>query len=99
MERFNLSERQAQAILDMRLQRLTGLERDKIEDEYTRTLVKLIEELKFILADEVKSYLKLYEKKLRRLKIVMNDKRRTEIVAGGAEMIEDEDLIPVKTLY
>ena len=52
MEKFNLSERQAQAILDMRLQRLTGLERDKIEDEY-KALVKLIEELKFILANEV----------------------------------------------
>ena len=51
MERFNLSERQAQAILDMRLQRLTGLERDKIEEEY-QELQTLIAELRAILADE-----------------------------------------------
>ena len=51
MTTFSLSEKQAQAILDMRLQRLTGLERDKIEEEY-QELVKLIAELKAILADE-----------------------------------------------
>ena len=51
MTTFNLSEKQAQAILDMRLQRLTGLEREKIEEEY-QELVKLIAELKAILADE-----------------------------------------------
>src|SRR5699024_11370997 len=50
MERFELSEKQAQAILDMRLQRLTGLERDKIEEEYSG-LIELIKELKEILAD------------------------------------------------
>ena len=53
MERFGLSEKQAQAILDMRLQRLTGLEREKIEQEY-QDLMKLIAELKAILADEEK---------------------------------------------
>ena len=53
MTTFSLSEKQAQAILDMRLQRLTGLERDKIEDEY-QELVKLIAELKAILADNEK---------------------------------------------
>ncbi|MGS0652422.1 DNA gyrase subunit A, partial [Staphylococcus arlettae] len=52
-ERFELSERQAQAILDMRLRRLTGLERDKIEDEYNE-LVAYIKELQEILADEEK---------------------------------------------
>ena len=51
IDQFNLSERQAQAILDMRLQRLTGLERDKIEEEY-QELQKLIAELRAILADE-----------------------------------------------
>src|SRR5699024_2704270 len=53
IERFNLSEKQAQAILDMRLQRLTGLEREKIESEYSE-LKQLIDELKAILADEEK---------------------------------------------
>src|SRR5699024_5882730 len=53
IEQFSLSEKQAQAILDMRLQRLTGLEREKIEDEYNEIL-KMIEEFKAILADEEK---------------------------------------------
>ena len=53
MEQFKLSEKQAQAILDMRLQRLTGLESEKIEDEY-QELMDLINELKAILADEEK---------------------------------------------
>ena len=60
MERFGLSEKQAQAILDMRLQRLTGLEREKIEQEY-QDLMKLIAELKAILADEEK-FLRLFVK-------------------------------------
>ena len=51
MDEFKLTEKQAQAILDMRLQRLTGLEREKIEEEYV-ALIKLIAELKAILADE-----------------------------------------------
>ncbi|WP_286230321.1 DNA gyrase subunit A [Neobacillus mesonae] len=92
MEQFNLSEKQAQAILDMRLQRLTGLEREKIEDEY-QELVKLIAELKAILADEEK-VLEIIRTELLELKDRYNDKRRTEIVAGGIENIEDEDLIP-----
>ncbi|MFJ8064260.1 DNA gyrase subunit A [Psychrobacillus sp. NPDC096426] len=94
MEKFNLSERQAQAILDMRLQRLTGLERDKIEDEYT-ALVKLIEELKFILANEYR-VLEIIREEITEIKDRYADKRRTEIVAGGAEVLEDEDLIPVE---
>lgn len=92
MEQFNLSDKQAQAILDMRLQRLTGLEREKIEDEY-QELVKLIAELKAILADEEK-VLDIIREELLEVKERFNDKRRTEIAAGGIENIEDEDLIP-----
>ncbi|MCH6268653.1 MULTISPECIES: DNA gyrase subunit A [Neobacillus] len=92
MTQFNLSEKQAQAILDMRLQRLTGLEREKIEDEY-QELVKLIAELKAILADEEK-VLEIIREELLEIKERFNDKRRTEIAAGGIENIEDEDLIP-----
>lgn len=92
MTKFNLSEKQAQAILDMRLQRLTGLEREKIEDEYSG-LVALIAELKAILADEEK-VLEIIREELNEIKERFNDKRRTEIVAGGIEQIEDEDLIP-----
>ncbi|MBS4223899.1 DNA gyrase subunit A [Lederbergia citrea] len=92
IEQFNLSEKQAQAILDMRLQRLTGLEREKIEEEY-QDLVKLIAELKAILADEEK-ILEIIREELLEIKERFDDGRRTEIVAGGIEQIEDEDLIP-----
>ncbi|MCD4839869.1 DNA gyrase subunit A [Neobacillus sedimentimangrovi] len=92
MREFNLSEKQAQAILDMRLQRLTGLEREKIEEEY-QSLVKLISELKAILADEEK-ILDIIREELLEIKERYNDTRRTEIAAGGVENIEDEDLIP-----
>ncbi|MDM5245789.1 MULTISPECIES: DNA gyrase subunit A [unclassified Lysinibacillus] len=94
MERFNLSERQAQAILDMRLVRLSGLEREKIEAEY-QELQKLIAELKEILADEAK-IVEIIRTEIVELKERFNDKRRTEITSGGLEMIEDEDLIPVE---
>jgi DNA gyrase subunit A len=92
MTQFNLSEKQAQAILDMRLQRLTGLEREKIENEY-QELMKLIAELKAILADDEK-ILEIIREELLEIKDRFNDKRRTEIVSGGIENIEDEDLIP-----
>jgi DNA gyrase subunit A len=92
MTQFNLSEKQAQAILDMRLQRLTGLEREKIEEEY-QSLVKLIAELKAILADEEK-VLEIIREELTEIKERFNDSRRTEIVTSGIENIEDEDLIP-----
>lgn len=92
MERFNLSERQAQAILDMRLVRLSGLERQKIEDEY-KELLALIAELKAILADEEK-VLEIIRTELTEIKERFNDTRRTEITSGGMELIEDEDLIP-----
>lgn len=92
MSNFSLSEKQAQAILDMRLQRLTGLEREKIEEEY-QTLLKLIAELKAILADEEK-VLEIIREELLEIKERFNDTRRTEILIGGIESIEDEDLIP-----
>ena len=79
MDTFNLSERQAQAILDMRLQRLTGLERDKIEEEY-KNFKLLIEELRAILADEEK-LLEIIREELLEIKERYGDKRRTEITA------------------
>ncbi|RSK25441.1 DNA gyrase subunit A [Bacillus sp. HMF5848] len=91
MEHFSLSEKQAQAILDMRLQRLTGLEREKIEEEY-QGLIVLIAELKAILADEEK-VLDIIREEMTEIKDRFNDARRTEIAAGGID-IEDEDLIP-----
>ena len=94
MERFNLSERQSQAILDMRLVRLSGLEREKIESEYQELLV-LIADLKAILADEGR-ILEIIRTEILEIKERFNDKRRTEITSGGMEMIEDEDLIPVE---
>lgn len=92
MNDFNLSERQSQAILDMRLQRLTGLERDKIEDEYLG-LVKIIEELREILANEYR-IIEIIREEMLEIKDRFNDERRTEITTGGSEMFEDEDLIP-----
>ena len=92
MERFSLTERQAQAILDMRLVRLSGLEREKIEAEY-QELQKLIAELKAILADEAK-VVEIIRNELTEIKERYNDARRTEITSGGLESIEDEDLIP-----
>ncbi len=96
MTKFELSEKQAQAILDMRLQRLTGLERDKIEQEYSE-LMTLIGELRAILADEGK-LLDLIREELLEVKERFNDERRTEIVLTGLESIEDEDLIPQENI-
>ncbi|MEK5322692.1 DNA gyrase subunit A [Aeribacillus sp. FSL M8-0254] len=96
MEKFSLTEKQAQAILDMRLQRLTGLEREKIEEEYNE-LVKLIEELKGILASEEK-VLDIIREELEEIKERFNDERRTEIIATGLEAFEDEDLIPKENI-
>jgi DNA gyrase subunit A len=91
IEQFSLSDKQAQAILDMRLQRLTGLEREKIEEEY-KELLALITELKEILANEER-VLEIIRKELTEVKERFNDERRTEIVTAGIEAIEDEDLI------
>ncbi|WP_040928959.1 DNA gyrase subunit A [Nosocomiicoccus massiliensis] len=91
MEQFSLSEKQAQAILDMRLRRLTGLERDKIQSEYDE-LMKTIESLQAILDSEDK-LLELIRKELIEIRDKYGDERRTEITAGAID-IEDEDLIP-----
>ncbi|KGX93667.1 DNA gyrase subunit A [Pontibacillus halophilus JSM 076056 = DSM 19796] len=96
MTRFELSDKQAQAILDMRLQRLTGLEREKIESEYQQ-LINHIAELKAILADEEK-VLEIIREELMEIRDRFNDTRRTEIIAGGVDFIEDEDLIPEETV-
>ena len=96
MTQFSLSEKQAQAILDMRLQRLTGLEREKIEEEY-QTLMALIAELRAVLADEEK-VLQIIREELSEIKERFNDERRTEILLSGFESIEDEDLIPEETI-
>src|SRR5699024_5500095 len=93
IERFSLTEKQAQAILDMRLQRLTGLEREKIEDEY-RELMELIKELKGVLADD-DEVLESVREELLDINARFTDPRRTEITAGGVDF-EDEDLIPVE---
>jgi DNA gyrase subunit A len=91
MDHFGLSELQAQAILDMRLQRLTGLERRKIEDEY-QDLLKKIAEYTAILADR-KLVLDIIKNELLEIKERFGDERRTEIVDQGAADFEDEDLI------
>ncbi|MFB5190884.1 DNA gyrase subunit A [Alicyclobacillus fastidiosus] len=92
MTRFSLSEEQAQAILDMRLQRLTGLERDKIEAEYAELQAR-IAELRAILADEHK-LLGVIREELLEIRNKYGDERRTTISAAEGD-INDEDLIPV----
>lgn len=91
MERFGLSQEQAQAILDMRLQRLTGLEREKIENEYQELLAR-IAELREILANE-HLVLQIINDELQDIKERFADERRTEITVGE-DSILDEDLIP-----
>ncbi|MGO4791595.1 DNA gyrase subunit A [Paenibacillus sp. 2KB_20] len=91
MERFGLSHEQAQAILDMRLQRLTGLEREKIENEYQELLAR-IAELREILANE-HLVLQIINDELQEIKERFSDERRTEITVGE-DSILDEDLIP-----
>jgi DNA gyrase subunit A len=95
MASFGLSEIQAQAILDLRLQRLTGLERDKIMDEHRETL-ELIAKLRAILADEREIY-KIIVNELTEIKKQYGDERRTQIVERSEEisiedMIVDEDM-------
>ena len=92
MSEFSLSERQGKAILEMRLRRLTGLERGKIEDEY-QNLVVLIADLKDILANESRVHAIIREELLE-VKQKHGDERRTQIVRGSDFDIEDEDLIP-----
>jgi DNA gyrase subunit A len=91
MSRFGLSEKQAQAILDMRLQRLTALERDRLEAEYREVMAE-IARLQAILADEA-LVLGLIKDDLQDVKAKYGDARRTRIM-GAASDLEDEDLIP-----
>ena len=95
MERFTLSEIQAKAILDMQLRRLSGLERQKIEDEYNDLMIK-IDDLKDILANHNR-VVEIIKNDLLELKEKYGDKRRTDIVEGALD-IEDEDLIPVEDI-
>ena len=96
MEKFSLSDRQSQAILDMRLQRLTGLERKKIDDEYM-DVVQTIDYLESVLADEQK-VLDIIKKDLKEKADKFGDDRRTEIVNDTGDMdvldlIADEEIV------
>ena len=96
MTRFSLSEIQTDAILELKLRRLTGLERDKIEAELN-DLLKEIEELKSILASEQK-VLDIIKKELLEIKNKYGDERRTKIDMTAIDYIEDESLIPVDNI-
>jgi len=91
IKRFDLSEIQAKAILEMRLQRLTGLERDKIQTEYDE-IMKLIDELNAILSDEGRR-MEIIKEELLEVKERYGDERRTEIV-HSADDLTVEDMIP-----
>lgn len=91
MSKFKLSERQSQAILDMRLRRLTGLERDKIQSEYD-DLVALIADLTDILA-KPERVAAIIKEELEEVKRKFGDPRRTELMVGEVLSLEDEDLI------
>ena len=91
MSKFKLSERQSQAILDMRLRRLTGLERDKIQSEYD-DLLALIADLADILA-KPERVSQIIKDELDEVKRKFGDKRRTELMVGEVLSLEDEDLI------
>ncbi len=96
MTRFKLSEIQAQAILDMRLQRLTGLERKKIEDEYLE-IIKHIQQLRFILENK-NERMRIIREELLDIRERFGDERRTEIIAETGEftvedMIAEEDMV------
>ena len=91
MAKFELSERQSQAILDMRLRRLTGLEREKIQSEYDE-LIALIADLADILA-KPERVLTIIREELDEVKRKFADERRTELMVGEVLSLEDEDLI------
>lgn len=91
MARFELTERQSQAILDMRLRRLTGLERDKIQNEYN-DLLALIADLADILA-KPERVIAIIKEELDESKRKFGDARRTELMVGEVVSLEDEDLI------
>ena len=91
MDTFNFTDAQAQAILDLRLQKLTGLERDKLESEY-KTVLDAIKYFYAILSDE-KKILQIIKEELAAVKEKFNDERRTEIVDEELTAFEAEDLI------
>ena len=93
---YKLSEAQAQAILEMKLRRLTGLERDKIENELA-SLLEEIEKLKAILASDEK-VLNIIKEEMTEIKNKYGDERRTNIDMTAIEYIEDESLIPVEDI-
>ena len=96
MSNFALSEVQSQAILDMRLKRLTGLEKSKIEEEITE-LEKLVKELEEILASD-KKILEIIKNEMLEIKEKYADARRTHIDMTAIDYIEDESLIPVENV-
>lgn len=96
MENYGLSDRQAQAILDMRLVRLTGLEREKIEAEYKKLMVA-IADYKDILAHQERINQIIYDELLE-IQKKFGDKRRTELQVGDITNIEDEDLIEEESI-
>ena len=96
MSRFGLSEAQANAILEMKLRRLTGLEREKIENELAE-LLKLIENLRAILNSDEKIY-GVIKDELLEIKNKYGDERRTNIDMTAIDYIEDESLIPVENI-
>ena len=95
MEEFNLSDRQAKAIREMQLQRLAGLEREKILNEYNQ-LLATIADLEDIL-NHIERIIAIIEKELLEIKEKYNDERRTEIIQGTFDL-EDEDLIPMEDI-
>ncbi len=96
MNKFGLSEAQADAILEMKLRRLTGLERDKIENELNELLAR-IKELKSILESDEKVYA-IIKEELLEIKNKYGDERRTSIDMTAIDYIEDESLIPVEDI-
>ena len=94
MSQFGLSEAQSNAILEMKLRRLTGLEREKIENELA-DLIKFIDELRLILSSDA-NILAVIKKELLEIKDKYADERRTNIDMTAIEYIEDESLIPVE---
>ena len=96
MEKFKFSDRQAAAILEMKLQALAGLERQKLEEELKEKL-KLIKDLQMLLADP-KKILKVVKDELLEIKEKYGDERKTKIVSGAAKIISADDLVPEKEI-
>ncbi len=94
VKKFDLSDRQAEAILEMKLQKLAGLERQKIEDELKEKQA-LIKELKALLADK-KKILAVVKKEFTEIRDKYGDERRTKVVKSGVREISDADLVPEK---